>query len=129
MTTSDHEGRVTIEAAALHVASSAYGEALRMPTPAATLDRMTSVVHEITADVCKVVGIPIEFTDALRGSITERLKAFAAIEHSRAEAGDGCGYVFDLLADSLRAGSDAREVRTAALDVPRRIRELAEAAS
>jgi len=129
MKTSDRDERITIQAAALYVAASAYSEALRMATPAATLDRMIDVVHEITPDVCKVVSIPIEFTDALRGSITERLKAFAAIEHTRAEAGEGYGYVFDLLADSLRAGSDAHVVRTTALDVPRRIRELAEAAS
>lgn len=128
MTTSTRDDAITVQAAGLYIATSAYREALRMPTPAATLDRMAGAVHEITPDACAAVSTASTFADSLRDATTSRLKAFAAIEHARNEAGDGYGYLFDLLAESLSNGADPVVTLQAAAEAPGRIRELAEAA-
>ncbi|MFD9099324.1 hypothetical protein [Streptomyces collinus] len=128
-TAKDHQ-RISILAAGLYVASVGYAEALRMSDPARVLDAMCDAVAEIVPDVCRVVAAEDggEFAEALRAATTVRLRAYAAIEHARADAGDDYGYVFDLLAESLGKGGDPDRIRTAAADVPSRIRALAEAA-
>ncbi|SMF64677.1 hypothetical protein [Streptomyces sp. Amel2xC10] len=126
----DDEQRITVLAAGLYVATAAYEAALRRTNPAsaiATLDRMCETVDEIMPDVAKVVAAKggADFAEALRAATTAPLLAFTAIEHARAEAGDGYSYVFDLLVEALEKGADPDTIRTTALDVPRRIRDLA----
>ncbi|WP_019072416.1 hypothetical protein [Streptomyces hokutonensis] len=118
-------------AAGLYVATCAYNEAITKPNPSATLDDMADSVAEIMPAVAKVVGADkagLEFAETLRASIADRLWAFTAIEFARTECGDGYGYVFDFLADSVRNGGDPHIARQTALDLPKRIRETAEAA-
>ncbi|OQR64750.1 hypothetical protein B6E66_07270 [Streptomyces maremycinicus] len=121
--------RVTALAGALYVANAAYTEALKMPAPATTLDSICDDLHEVLPQVLGVIKTTPELAEVLTASVADRLWAFAAIEHGRAEAGDGYGYVFDLLADNLRAGGDPSVARTTALAVPARIRAIAEAAA
>lgn len=121
------EIRLTYKAAAVFVANAAYTAALEEDDPAATLDNMCDSLPEIMPRVVSIVRTSPEFADWLRVDIADRLWAYTAIEHSRIEAGDGYGYLFDLLADDLRVGRDAKTVRTTALRVPGRIRALAEA--
>ncbi|MFF7884283.1 hypothetical protein ACH40F_29310 [Streptomyces sp. NPDC020794] len=119
------ETPVTYKAAALYVATAAYNEALTTPNPAATLDDMRDALPEIMPDVCKVVSAAREFTETLRATIADYLRAYTAIEHARIEAGDGYSYLFDLLAEGLQNGVDPQITRTTALAAPGRIRELA----
>ncbi|MYV42905.1 hypothetical protein GT030_29580 [Streptomyces sp. SID1328] len=121
---------ISIPAVGLYLASVGYTEALRMPDPARTLDTMCDTVAEIMPDLCKVVAAEDggEFAEELRAATTVRLRAYSAIEHARADVGDGYNFVFDLLAESLDKGGDPDHIRTAAADVPGRIRALAEAA-
>ncbi len=118
-------------AAGLYAATCAYDAALTKPNPSATLDDMADGLAEIMPAVCKAVGADkagMEFAETLRTSIADRLWAFTAIEFARSECGDGYGYVFDILADGVRNGGDPHIARTTALDVPKRLRENAEAA-
>ncbi|MER7838436.1 hypothetical protein ABTY98_21740 [Streptomyces sp. NPDC096040] len=127
----DPQPEARTEAAGLYLATVGYAEALRMPDPAATLDRMPEAVDEIAEELAKGVNAEggAEFTEALRAATVLPLKAYAAIEHARAETADAeVGYLFDLLADNLKAGADPRMIRRDALAAPARIRELAEAA-
>lgn len=119
-----------LAAAGLYIAICAYNEALTRPNPSATLDDMCDAVAEIMPDVAKIVDAKggAEFAEALRASVADRLWAFTAIEYARSLCGDGYGFVFDLLADSVRKGCDPHIARTTALDVPKRLRENAEAA-
>ncbi|WP_106436874.1 hypothetical protein [Streptomyces prunicolor] len=125
------DDRITLAAAGLYAATCAYDEALRRPNPAATLDNMCDAVHEIAPDLAKVINskASAEFAEGLRVATVAPLWAFAAIEHARVEAGDGYGYVFDLLVDGLKNGVDPDITRKTALDVPRRLRENAEASA
>ncbi|MEV5792684.1 hypothetical protein [Streptomyces sp. NPDC052192] len=118
----------TIAAAGLYVAGAAYEEALRHPDLVATLDNMCDGLAEIAPDIARVLKTEAnsEFAEALRAATIAPLWAFTAIERGRAEAGDGYGYLFDLLADSLRGGANPDVVRTTALGAPARIRDLAE---
>lgn len=124
-----HDQRTTALAAALYIAQYGYGQAIASPNPAARLDDMCDAVAElwteITPKLPKFAGRDLEFAETMRAAVADRLWAFAAVEYARIEAGDGYDYVFDLLADQLRAGADPHTIRTTALDVPRRIRELA----
>lgn len=119
------EPRITALAAALYVANATYTAACKMPNPAATLDDILDSLPEVLPQVLGVVKTTPELTEVLKDDITERLWAYAAIEYARIEAGDGYGYLFDFLVEKLRAGADPHTVRTTALDVPRRIRDLA----
>lgn len=119
---------ITYRAAGLYAATAAYDEALRRPNPAATLDNMCDAVHEIAPDLAKVINTKAsaDFAEGLRVATVAPLWAFAAIEHSRAEVADaGVGYLFDLLAENLKAGVDPRVIRRDALAAPARVRELA----
>jgi hypothetical protein len=129
ISSADTEPRITALAGALYVANAVYTEALTTSAPAATLDNICDALPEVMPEVLGVLKTTPELTKVLTDAVADRLWAYTAVEHARTEAGDGYGYIFDLLADSLRAGSDAHEVRTTALDVPRRIRELAEASA
>lgn len=119
-----------ILAAGRYVAGAAYDEALRHPNLVATLDNMCDGLAEIAPEIARVLKTEAnaEFAEALRAATIAPLWAFTAIERGRAEAGDGYGYLFDLLVDSLRDGADPDVVRTTALGAPTRIRELAELA-
>ncbi|MFJ4617388.1 hypothetical protein [Streptomyces sp. NPDC088812] len=128
-TTADTEQRATALAGALYVANAVYDEARATPVPAATLDGICDAFPEIAPEALRVLNTTPEMAEVLRGAVADRLRAYTAIEHSRIEAGDGYGYIFDLLADNLRAGADPVSVRTDALRVPERLRELAAEAS
>ena len=128
MATSRDEPRITALAAALYVANATYSQALKMPDTAATLDNICDALPEVLPQVLGVVKTTPELTEVLKDAIADRLWAYTAIEYARVEAGDGYGYLLDFLAEKLRAGADPHTVRTTALDVPRRIRDLAEAA-
>ncbi|USQ86999.1 hypothetical protein NFX46_26750 [Streptomyces phaeoluteigriseus] len=128
MATRVDEPRYTALAAALYVANAAYTEALKMPNPAATLDDICDALPEVMPQVLGVVKTTPELTEVLKDAIADRLWAYTAIEYARTEAGDGYGYVFDLLIEALEKGGDPHVIRADALDVPRRIRDLAEQA-
>ncbi|MBC2903995.1 hypothetical protein [Streptomyces cupreus] len=120
-----------LNGAALYIATAAYNEALTRPHPAATLDDMCDALAVIMPSLLNVVKAKggAEYAEALQAAVADRLWAFTAIEHSRIEAGEGYGYLFDLLADSLKGGADPHMVRTTALDAPGKIRALAKAAA
>lgn len=132
--TFDRDRLITCQAAALYVANVAYKAALGDSRPAKSLDNMCDalpeIMTEITAQVSKsfkVTDADAEFAETLRACIADRLWAYAAVEHARLDAGDGYGYLFDLLADNLRNGADPHDTRETALAAPKRIRDLAEA--
>lgn len=126
----EHHGddqHVTALAAALYIAQYAYGCAITSPNPAAKLDDMCDSVAEVWDDITpklpeKFAGADLEFAETMRAAIADRLWAFTAVEYARIEAGDGYGYLFDYLAESLRGGADPHVVRQSALDAPGRIR-------
>ncbi|MEH0584482.1 hypothetical protein QA942_10365 [Streptomyces sp. B21-106] len=122
------EDHITALAAALYVANAAHTEACKMPDPAATMDDICDAWPDIAPEVLKVTETTPDQADVLRVAVADRLWAFTAVEHARAEAGDGYGYVFDMFVNALEKGADPDVVRTTALDVPRRLRELAEQA-
>jgi hypothetical protein len=122
------DDRITALAAAVYVAGAAYTEARTMPNPAATLDDMCDAWPEIAPQVMQVTKTGPELFPVLKDAVADQLWAYTAIEYARAEAGDGYGYVFDLLVEWLRKGGDPHLVRTTALDVPARIRASAEQA-
>lgn len=124
----DDEPRITALAAALYVANCTYAEAVRMPDPAATLDDICGALPEVMPKVLRIVAPTPGLSEVLRDALADRLWAYTAIEHARVEAGDGYGYVFDLLVEALEKGADPDIVRTTALDVPRRLRDIAEQA-
>lgn len=115
----------TALAAALYVANAAYSQALKMPNPAATLDDICDSLPEVLPQVLGIVKTTPELTEVLTDDITNRLWAATAVEYARIEAGPGYSYLFNFLAEKLRDGADPHTVRTTALDVPRRIRDLA----
>lgn len=119
------EQRQTCEAAAVHLANTLYDEARATSNPAATLDNIADALPEVMPEVFRVMHTSPDLAAALLPAVTDRVWAYAGVEHARAEAGDGYGYVFDLLVDNLRKGGDPHVARTTALDVPRRIRESA----
>lgn len=127
---------ITYRAAGLYVAICAYNEALTKPNPSVTLDNMCDGLAEIMTEIMatvskafKVTDAHMEFAETLRASIADRLAAFNAIEFARSECGDGYGYVFDLLADGVKNGGDPHIARHTALDMPKRLREIAEASA
>lgn len=124
------EQRAKAQAAGLYAATIAYDAALAQPNPSAALDSMTESVADIVPMLCKALGVDAntEFAEALGTSITDRMWAFNAIEFARAECGPGYDYVFDLLGNGVRSGHDPHIARQTALDVPKRLRENAEAA-
>ncbi|MEU5633503.1 hypothetical protein ACH47C_26785 [Streptomyces rishiriensis] len=124
----DDEPRITALAAALYVANCTYTEALKMPNPAATLDDICDALPEVMPQVIGVIKTTPELTKVLTDDITDRLWAYTAIEYARAEAGAGYSWVFDVLVEALEKGGNPHTIRADALDVPRRIRELAEQA-
>ncbi|MEU0429424.1 hypothetical protein ABZ235_38805 [Streptomyces canus] len=120
--------RTAALAAAAYLTSAMYDLARNTPDPARTLDDIADELPEIMPGVLKTVGVKPDTAAALLPAITTYVWAFAAIEYARAEAGEGYGYIFDLLADNLRKGAEPIGVKTTALAVPGRIRELAEQA-
>lgn len=128
MTINTTDDRLTCQAAAVLVAREIYAEALTHDNPAAVLADVCDALPEVMPKVFNDMGTDPDKAAALYPEIANRMWAFTAIEHSRTEAGDGYGYVFDLLADNLKAGGDPHAIRTDALAVPGRIRELAEQA-
>jgi hypothetical protein len=129
ISSADTEPRITALAGALYVANAAYTEALTTSTPAATLDNICDALPEVMPEVLGVLKTTPELTKVLTDAVADRLWAYTAVEHARAEAGDGYGYIFDLLAENLRAGGDPQMARTTALAVPGRLRAIAEAAA
>jgi hypothetical protein len=128
--TEQPEPRVSLVDAGRYVAAAAYDEALRMPNPVATLDRMLATLDEILPSMAAVITSTeaTDFAEALRDATGGPLQAFAAIEHARAEVGPDYGYLFDYLVKNLRAGADPSAVRKAAEDAPQRLRDQRAAA-
>jgi hypothetical protein len=124
------EPRISLVAAGRYCAAAAYDEALRMPNPVATLDRMLATLDEIVPSMAAVITTTVgaDFAEALRDATAGPLHAYAAIEHARVDAGDGYGYLFDYLADGLKRGADPQAIRKAAEAAPKRLRDQAEAA-
>jgi hypothetical protein len=119
------EPRISLVAAGLYVAAAAYDEALRMPNPVATLDRMLATLDEILPSLAAVITSTeaADFAEALRDATAGPLQAFAAIEHARAEVDPEYGYLLDYLVKNLRAGGDPGAIRKAAEDAPQRLRD------
>lgn len=115
----------TCQAAAAFVAAKVYTKALAAPSPAEALDNICDALPEIMADLLHTMDISSEVSSTLHAELADRLWAFTAVEHARTEAGNGYGYIFDLLADGLKKGADPKAIRTDALAVPGRIRDLA----
>lgn len=122
------ETRITALAAALYVANATYAEALKMPNPAATLDDICDALPEVMPEVLAVVKTTPEGAEVLKSSIADLMWAYTAVEHARTEAGDGYGWIFDLLVEALEKGGNPHTIRADALAVPSRIREIAELA-
>ncbi|MFM9694554.1 hypothetical protein [Streptomyces europaeiscabiei] len=125
------EQRTNALAAALYIAQYGYRLAITSPNPAARLDDMCDAVAELWDDITprlpkKFAGADREFAETMQAAVADRLWAFTAVEYARIEAGDGYGYLFDLLADGLKRGADPQTIRTAALAAPQRIRDLVE---
>lgn len=129
MTINTTDDRLTHQAAAVLVARDMYAEALKQDNPAASLDDICDALPKVMPQVFQELGTAPDLAAALLPEVTDRVWAFTAVEHARAEAGDGYGYLFDYLADGLRKGADPHTIRKAALDAPKRIRELAAEAS
>lgn len=108
--------RLPYKAAALSLTRSLYDEALKTPNPAKTLDDIADSLAEVMPEVFNTVGIAPDLAKVLLPEVTDRIWAHTVVEHARAEAGDDYGWVFDLLADSLKQGGDPAAVRA---DVPR----------
>jgi len=120
--------RITYEAGAIYVACKIYDEALATSSPAETLDDIADAIPEIMPGIFKDMGTAPDLAAVLLPSVTDRIWAFTVVEYARVEAGDGYGYLFDLLAESLRKGADPHVIRRDALAAPKRLRELAEQA-
>lgn len=58
----------------------------------------------------------------MRAAVADRLWAFTVVAHAKAQAGDGFGYVFDVLADNLNNGADPQTVRAEVPRVAARVR-------
>jgi hypothetical protein len=121
----DTEQRITALAGALYVANSVYAEALKSADPAATLDNICDALPEVLPEVLGVIKATPELTKVLADDVADRLWAYTAIEYSRAEAGDGYGYIFDLMVEALEKGGDPHSIRATALGVPAKIQKLA----
>ncbi|MEU9264588.1 hypothetical protein AB0E04_03915 [Streptomyces sp. NPDC048251] len=116
------DARITALAGALYVANAAHTEALTTHNPAATLDNICDAWPEVAPKTLRILNTSPEMIDVFRDAVADRLWAFAVIEHSRNEAGEGYGYVFDFLIEQMRVGADPHSVRTVALGVPERLR-------
>ncbi|WP_326787851.1 hypothetical protein [Streptomyces sp. NBC_00151] len=124
------EPRISLVAAGRYCAAAAYDEALRMPNPAARLDRMLATLDEVLPSMAAVITTTdaAAFAENLRDATAGPLQAFAAIEHARAEIAADYSYLLDYLVENLRAGGDPHAIRKAAEDTPQRLRDQAEAA-
>ncbi|MET9099619.1 hypothetical protein [Streptomyces antibioticus] len=121
----DDEPRITALAAARYVANTTAAEARKTPDPAATMDDICTAWPEVAPQVLRVTKSTPQQAEVLTAAVANWLRAHTAVEHARAEAGDGYGFVFDLLVEGLEKGADPDTIRTTALDMPRRIRNLA----
>lgn len=119
---------ITYKACAVYLAGELYDQALKEDNPAATLDDIANAIPETMPRVFQAMDTAPDLAAALLPSITDLVWAYTAIEHSRIEAGDGYGYLFDYLAGALRNGADPHLIRKDALAAPARIRDLAEQA-
>ncbi|TQE40256.1 hypothetical protein Sipo8835_00145 [Streptomyces ipomoeae] len=120
--------RITYKAAAVYLAGKLYDQALKEASPVATLDDIANAIPEVMPEAFNAMGTAPGLAAVLLPEVTDLVWAYTAIEHARIEAGDGCDYLFDLLADGLKNGADPHIIRTDALAAPGRIRELAEQA-
>jgi hypothetical protein len=118
----DSETRVTHQAAAVYVANKAYDEALTTNNPAATLSDISDALPELLPEAFKTTGTAPDLAAALLPAIADRIWAFTAVAHARAEIGGDYGYVVDVLADSLKRGADPQAIRAEVPRVVERIR-------
>jgi len=113
---------ITYQACALYLARSLYDQALRTLDPAATLDTIADSLPEAMPEVFQLLGTAPDLADVLRPAVADRIRAFAVVEHARAEGGDDYGWVFGLMADALRQGGDPQTVRAEVPRVVERVR-------
>ncbi|QIY95869.1 hypothetical protein HEP87_19820 [Streptomyces sp. S1D4-11] len=117
----DSETHVTYQAAAVYVANKAYDEALTTNNPAATLDDISGALPELLPEAFKTTGTAPGLAAVLLPAVADRIWAFTAVAHARAEIGGDYGYVVDVLADSLKHGADPKAIRA---EVPRVVERL-----
>jgi hypothetical protein len=121
------EQRTTALAAALYIAQYGYKLATASPNPAARLDDMCDAVAETWDEITprlpkKFAGADLEFAETMQAAVADRLWAFTVIEYARADVGQNFGYVFDLIADNLKAGAEPQSVRDEVARVAARLR-------
>lgn len=109
----DDDTLLSHKAVAVYLANELYAQALKEDDPAATLDDIADALPDLFA----TMGA----TDTLLPEVADRVWAFSAIAHARAEVGDAYGYVLDILADNVRHGRDPQAVRD---EVPRIVARL-----
>jgi hypothetical protein len=122
----DDQQRITALAAALYIAQYGYEQAVASPNPAARLDDMCDAVAEAWDDLTpklpkKFAGKDLQFAEIMRAAVTDRLWAFAVVEHARDQDGTDFGYVFDVLAADLKSGADPQFIRG---QVPRLVKQI-----
>ncbi|MEH0520537.1 hypothetical protein QBA38_16135 [Streptomyces stelliscabiei] len=108
---------LTYRAGGIYLANTLHTEALKKADPAKTLD---DIADELPATFARM-GTAVDLAAHLLPEVTDRVWAFAVIAHARAAADDGYEYVFDLMADALRAGGDPQTIRA---EVPRVVEKL-----
>ncbi|MEU2734701.1 hypothetical protein ABZ656_04400 [Streptomyces sp. NPDC007095] len=118
----DSETGVTYQAAAVYVANKAYDEALTANNPAAMLDDISGALPEILPEAFKTTGTASDLAAVLLPAIADRIRAFTAVAHARADIGGDYGYVLDVLADSLKRGADPQAIRAEVPRVVERVR-------
>lgn len=110
------ETHLTYKAAALFVANKVYDQALKTDNPAKALDDMCDALPEVMPQVFHTMGTAPALAAVLLPEVANRLWAYTAVEHARAEGGTDYGYVFGVMADALKDGADPQKIRA---EVPR----------
>lgn len=117
----DDDTRLTYKAVAVYLANELYAQALKEDDPAATLDDISNDLPEVMTETFEETGTNEQMAAVLLPELVDRVWAFTVVAHARAEAEDGYEYVFDLMADGLKGGADAKTVRA---EVPRVVEKL-----
>lgn len=117
----DDDTRLTYKAGAVYLANALYAQALKEDDPAATLDEIANDLPEVMTETFEETGTNEQMAAVLLPELVDRVWAFTVVAHARAEAEDGYEYVFDLMADGLKRGADAKTVRA---EVPRVVEKL-----
>ncbi|MFJ4829887.1 hypothetical protein ACIP79_08225 [Streptomyces sp. NPDC088747] len=117
----DGETRLTHQAAAIYIVTKLYDEARKEAAPAKTLDDIADALPDVLARSFREANIAPDVTAAVLPEAAKLLWAYIVVEHGRAESGEDVGFIFDLLADSLKHGTDPQVVKS---EVPRVVARL-----